>query len=330
LATINDLKAETQIMNRILFLVFSFILINDYSSGQKIAFPNLPQATYSDILPRKKGDFLLFNIYASNNIVQASTSSNVQTLQNVEHIENYYCKVVKIKSKGNKFFNGEDYYISLAIDSTTSFKLVDHIFEDLKHICQKDIYLRTYNKREDSSGIFISLNFNPESRKKIVAEMYGETYLTDIDLKGTCAVYNGPGDWPPLPPANEITSDISDEYINARHTDSERNYYLIEKVNGLLLINGQESNIFKLSKIIENSNSKLLIALHETNNYNELIKLIDEIYHAQYLALQNTSQKLYQTNFYNLNDKQNREIYRMYPVNYFILSLSDQKYINKN
>lgn len=317
-------------MNRILFLIFSFILINNCSSGQKIAFPNLPQVTYYDIHPRMKEDFLLFNIYVNNNIVQVSTSGNIQTLQNVEQIEDYYCKAVKLKSKGNKFFNGEDYYISLAIDSTTSFKLVDHIFEYLKHICHKDIYLRTNNKREDSTGIFISLNFNPEDRKKIVAEIYGQKYLTDIELKGTCAVYNGPGDWPPPPPAAEITTDISDAYIKAKHTDNERNYYLIEKKNGLLLINGQESNVFKLSEIIENSKSKLLIALHETNNYNELIKLINEIYDAQYIAFQNESQKLYQTDFWNLNGKQHGEIYSMYPVNYYILSFSDQKYINKN
>ena len=317
-------------MKRILLLTFSFILISACSLGQKKLFPNLPQVTNSDLIPKIKGEFLLFNIYASNCIIQASMPNDVQTLRDVENLENYYCKVVKIKSKGNKFFNGENYYVSLSIDSTTSFKLVDHIFEDLKHICQKGVYLRTYNNREDSTGIFISLNFNPESRKKIVATMYGEKYLTDIVLKEKCSVYNGPDDWPPPPPATEITSDISDEYIYAKRTDAGRNFYLLEKQNGILLINGQESNILKLSKIIENSKSKLLIALHETNNYNDLIKLIDEIYYAQYLAFQNTSLNLYKNNFSDLNVKQKREIYWRYPVNYFILSLSDQIYINKN
>jgi hypothetical protein len=317
-------------MKRILHFILLFFVFESYSIGQTDIIKSIPIDEFASPLPKIVGDSLLFNIYVKNNKIWASTLNNLELIQNPEQLETYYCKVVKQISKGYLCYYCNEYYISLSIDSLTPYILVDHILEKLKSLSQQEIYLRLNNLEDQNSGLKMNLLLNTINRQKIAASLYGKSYSNVKDLKGECAIYISPKSVPPQPPIPQPEKDYLDEYSELNKKGIATNYYLIERKNGALFINMQESNILKLSEIISDSNSKLLIEVNASNTYNDLIKLLEDLYRVQSIVLQNKSWELFDKDIRELNSKEYWKVRDLVQLHYYILSLSDQQYIKSN
>jgi hypothetical protein len=331
-------------MKNILIIIFPLLFLNSCSTGQSTSLPDVPKAFYPGFPPEIKGDTLLFSMSIKNDIVQIPTSDKNLIIESVDQIEEYYCQISKIKMAKYQWFLFEDYYIALYIDSTVSYIKVDQLFEELKLIQQKEVFLKTSCFQSKNTGMYISLLINTQKRQKIAVDLYGSSFLQTKNLRGECAMEqekNNPIKREGPPQADEVigfdfpidetvSSDIIDEYLALRKSEKDTNYFTIEKDGSKLFINQKQGDIKNLLEIIKNKNSIIFLKPSRNNTFNDFIKLIDVLYYAQYLAFQEVSHSTYQKDINELTNEQYGKVVRLFPLCFYVLTFTDQKYIENN
>jgi hypothetical protein len=271
-------------------------------------------------------DSSIFSIeLRDSNILIKNHKSYLKT-KNFEDIGTFLCNGLK---NGNINPNC-NFPISLFIDSFTPFPVFDRLIEELKLLDFHAAFLRTHNK-----GFFIVFPYNDHVIQDLVVKLYGNRFILSKRILYSCkdSLISGAKSEdtlpppPPPPPPYMVTIEA---FNKAREIKSsmKSDYCILEYRNGTFFINKNKVGFDNCIK--ELYGMKLLfVRLDNDNTYADLIRTIDLISSVQNKKYDDYSLQKFKMKYKNLGIDDSRQIRMEFGIRYLILSLADQKYIDK-
>ena len=297
-------------------------------SQQRIK-PNVPFALYSFRSPEANGDSVLLRISLKNDSIQLSGYFGVRNITNFQQIDEYYCRSVKhanIIIENNFVLN---YRLVVDIDSAVMFRRFDELLEKLNILGVSGVFLRTKSDRRNDGGFYIGISENPDIRQATVKELYGVQYSKKI-LDKECVFLDFREIFQESLADSEVMADPIDLYLMARKSNTDSNYYFIKSKDGKMMINDHQVNAYSLAEIIMKKNIMFFVETRADNTFYDLIRVMDVLYHAQKVAAQKSAIFLYNKTFEYLSEEEYENVMENCDLNFIILSLSDQLYLERN
>jgi hypothetical protein len=201
----------------------------------------------------------------------------------------------------------------------------------MKQAGNTHVLLKTRNNKGFKVGFFIPSVPMLESRMSFVAKMYSRKIAIRFDrmqcLYGGKAANDGPLP-PPAYPAY-LYDDIVKKFKKSLNFGIDSAYLLVTWKNNKVYLNNSSFDFFEVTQLIErNPKSIFLLEISEKQKYSDLIKLMDHLFVSYYLVLEDFCQKKYKKSVKDISTYALREIEKVLPFRYYILSRSEQAYIN--
>ena len=311
--------------NQILILgILNLILIESCSNKDNLSL-NIQLPIAKNFSNKPSCDSSIFSIELKDSSVLIRDYKAYVLTKHFEDIGSFLCNELKngnIKTYCN-------YPISLFIDSLTSFSTFDRLIEELELIGFHAAFLRTTNK-----GFFIAFPYKENLIQDNVVLLYGERFLHAKSILYECkdtALFSSKSldTLPPPPPPPPLLIPIS-TYDKLKQIDSSNtvDFCILKTHRGAFYINNHNYNLDSCYKILYNIKA-IYVKLDKENTYSDLIRTIDLINSVQNKKYDAFSIQKFKQKYYDLNMDDSRQIRREFGIRYLILSLAEQKYIDK-
>lgn len=315
-------------MKKILLFLFC-VLPQIAVFSQQLIKPNVPFALYSTMSPGESGDSILFTINLKKDSIQLSGHFGVKTITDYQQIDDYYCKSVKYANARIENSFGMHYSVVMNIDSAVSFRRFDELLEKINILGFHSVFLSTKNEKNDFGGFYISISENPDNRQAIVKELYGEQYNKKT-LANDCVFFDVFELIEEEISDSAATADPLDLYLMAKKSNTASNYHIIKSQNGKMMIGDLQVNAYSLAERLMKKDAIFLIEASADNTFYEVIRIMDVLIHAQKVAVRKSGIYKYNKPFEKLSEAEFESIFENCELSYLILSLSDQRYLERN
>ncbi|MFI5203322.1 MAG: hypothetical protein ACHQF2_02410 [Flavobacteriales bacterium] len=296
----------------------------------------VPKALYPGVLPEITGKNEFISVYVKNNQMHVSYKKIYSLLDSVNVFREFYCRMIQLADSTDESFSIDNSYVSLYIDTSVSFSYVDYVFEELKEADLNYVLLKTRNKKEINVGFYVPLVQMPEKRMSYVAKVYGRRMAIRFDKykclygdKPIIITDEDPTPPPPLPYPPYLYEDLVKKYKQSLMTGVDSAYLLVNWKNNKVFMNNTSYDVGEITKFIErNPKSIFFIEMNDKQSYTHLIKLIDHLFVSYYMVLEDYCQKKFKKSVRDVSPYALREIEKVVPFRYYLLSRAEQLYIN--
>jgi biopolymer transport protein ExbD len=301
----------------------------------------VPKASYPGMMPELAGKNEFISVYVKNQQVHVAYKKIYTLLDSVNTFREFYCRMIQLADSTDEGFSLSNSYISLYIDTSVSYSFVDNVLEALKQAEVDNVLLKTRNKKVMNVGFYVPLVPMPEKRMSYVSNVYGMQMTVKFD-RYACLYANKPviitddNDMPPPPPPTPppshppyLNDDIVKKYKQSLTTGIDSTYFLVNWKNNQVFLNNTGYSVAEITKLIErNPKSFFLIEMSDKQSYTSFIKLLDNLWAGYYMVLDNYCQKKFKKSARDVSTYALREIEKVIPLKYYILSRAELMYIN--
>jgi hypothetical protein len=298
---------------------------------------NVPMALYPGVMPELTGKREFISVYVKKNQVHARYKQINTRLDSVNSFRMFYCQMIQLADSTDEGFSVDDSYISVYIDTSVTYRYADYILEEIKQADVPHILLKTRNKKLLNVGFYVPLIPMPEKRMSYVTKTYGRRIAIRFDryrcFEGTKSAVLFEGDPENIEHkpvhAPYLNEDIVKKYKKSLEYGVDSSFFVTTWKNGKVHLNNSSYEVGEISKVIErNPRAVFLFELKDNQTYTDMIKLLDHMLVGYYLLLDSYCQKKFKKPIREVTSYALREIEKIIPFRFYVLSRAEMMFIN--